>query len=241
MTGDQVTGGTATGGKPARDVEASEDFDEIADILTDAFRDTPVTSWMVPHGLPQRERYITGFMHAWVRFMVHHEGTALVSPDRDAVVVWEPSERAAPLTAEDHEAFRADIVAATGPVAERCLTLMDLVDAHYPPDLPPHIHGALAAVRPGTTNRGAFLSLAVATLKHIHPRGLGVYCEGTSETSTALWERLGAKPIGPQIRVPQSDIALTPLFIHPDDIARHPALSMLLSAPTTPTTPKTGT
>ncbi|RKN77565.1 hypothetical protein D7231_02320 [Streptomyces klenkii] len=236
MTGDQVTGGTA-----ARDVEASEDFDEIADILTDAFRDTPVTSWMVPHGLPQRERYITGFMHAWVRFMVQHEGTALISPDRDAVVVWEPSERAAPLTAEEHEAFRADIVAATGPVAERCLTLMDLVDAHYPPDLPPHIHGALAAVRPGTTNRGAFLSLAVATLKHIHPRGLGVYCEGTSETSTALWERLGAKPIGPKIRVPQSDIALTPLFIHPDDIARHPAVSMLLSAPTTPTTSTTGT
>ncbi|MFF7020081.1 hypothetical protein ACFY97_03520 [Streptomyces klenkii] len=236
MTGDQVTGGTA-----ARDVEASEDFDEIADILTDAFRDTPVTSWMVPHGLPQRERYITGFMHAWVRFMVQHEGTALISPDRDAVVVWEPSERAAPLTAEEHEAFRADMVAATGPVAERCLTLMDLVDAHYPPDLPPHIHGALAAVRPGTTNRGAFLSLAVATLKHIHPRGLGVYCEGTSETSTALWERLGAKPIGPKIRVPQSDIALTPLFIHPDDIARHPAVSMLLSAPTTPTTSTTGT
>ncbi|UGQ12168.1 hypothetical protein LO772_00725 [Yinghuangia sp. ASG 101] len=215
----------------AHGVEASEDIDEIADILTDAFRDTPVTSWMVPHDVPRRERYITAFMHTWVRFMIRHEGTALISPGGDAVVVWEPSERA-PVTAEAHDAFRADVAAVTGPAAGRCLALMDLVDAHYPPDLPPHIHGALAAVRPGGGNQGAFLGLAVATLHYIHPRKLGVYCEGSSDESTALWERMGATPIAPKFRIPHSDIALTPLFMHPDDIARHPAVPALMSAAT---------
>ncbi|MFJ2609324.1 hypothetical protein ACIQOU_12950 [Streptomyces sp. NPDC091279] len=219
-----------TGDLAAYDIASCEDFDEIADILTDAFRDTAVTRWMVPPDVPRRERYIRGFMRTWVRFMVEHEGIALLSPGRDAVIVWEPSERA-PLPAEDQAAFRADIIDATGPVSGRCLDLMELVDAHYPADLPPHIHGALAAVRPGAVNRGAFFDLAMATLGYIHPRKLGVYCEGSSDGSTALWERLGAAPIAPQIHLPDSDVTLTPLFMHPDDIARHPALPLLASRP----------
>jgi hypothetical protein len=212
------------------EAEATEDVDEVADILTDAFGEDPVIGWMVPYGLPRRERYVAGFMRTWVRFMIDHEGTALISPGRDAVLVWEPSERA-PIPDAHHSAFTADVAAATGPAAARCLQLIELLDAHYPSGLPPHVHGALAAVRPGTTSRGAFLGLAVGLLRHLYTRKLGVYCEASSESSAALWQRFGAGPIGPQILLPDGGVPLTPLFIHPDAIANHPAAHLLLAAP----------
>lgn len=210
--------------------EVTRDADEVADVLTSAFGEDPVIGWMVPYEIPGREQYVAGFMRAWVRFMLDHEGTALISPGREAVLVWEPSERA-PITEQDNRAFSADIAAATGPAAERCLRLIELLDAHYPPGLPPHVHGALAAVRPGATSRGAFFGLAVAMLKHVHTRKLGVYCEASSDSSSALWQRFGAAPIGGQILLPDSDIPLTPLFLHPDAIAGHPAAHLLAAVP----------
>ncbi|MEU5431774.1 hypothetical protein AB0G73_00165 [Streptomyces sp. NPDC020719] len=209
--------------------EKSEDFEEIAGILAAAFAEDPVIGWALPPGLPGRERCIAGFMCAWVRFMVEHEGTALVSP-RDAVLVWEPSERA-PVPAEDHEAFRADISASTGPAAERCLALIDILDARYPPGLPPHLHGALAAARPGARSRGAFLLLAAEMLVQLYHGELGLYVEASSDSSSALWQRLGTSPIGPTIPLPDSDAVVTPLFLSPDGVARHPALPVALSLP----------
>lgn len=209
------------------EMEPTDDVDEVADILTAAFHEDPVIGWMVPHTLAGRERYVRGFMHAWVGFMVGHGGTALMSPGRDAALVWEPSAQDAPVTDAEHRAFEAAITDATGPAAERCRQLVDLLDTHYPTDLPPHVHGALAAVRPGAAP-GAFLRLAAGMLLHLYRNGLGVYCEASSDSSAALWQRFGSLPIRPPILLPGTGIELTPLFMHPDDIARHPALPMLL-------------
>ncbi|WP_329370011.1 hypothetical protein OG896_28840 [Streptomyces sp. NBC_00669] len=209
------------------ELEPTEDVDEVADILTSAFHEDPVIGWMVPHELPGRDVYVKGFMHAWVRFMLDHEGTALMSPGRDATLVWEPSERE-PITAADQEAFEAAITAVTGPAAGRCRQLIDLLDAHYPTDLPPHVHGALAAVRPGSSSPGAFVRLAGAMMLHLYRNGLGVYCEASSESSSALWQRFGSLPIRPPILLPGTDIALTPLYMSIEDITRHPALPVLL-------------
>jgi hypothetical protein len=216
--------------KPVHEVTTAQDLDEAADILTAAFVDDPVITWLVPRELPHREKYIKGFMHSWTRFMIEHEGKAVLSSERDAVLVWEPSVRAVPLTDGDDLAFRADLTAATGPAAARCLQLIDLLDAHCPSDLPPHAHGALAAVLPGAKSRGAVMRLGIELLRYVYPRNWGIYCEASSESSSAVWQRLGGKAIGRQISLPGSDAVVTPLFIRREDIAAHPAVPLVMSA-----------
>jgi hypothetical protein len=215
---------------PVHEVNCPETLEQAAGVLTAAFTDDPVITWMVPRDLAERQTYIHGFMRAWTRFIVDHEGRAVMTARRDAALVWEPWTRTVALTGDDERAFRAEVVATTGPAAERCLHLIDVLDAHYPPDLPPHVHGAMAAVMPGAQTRGAMLRLAIEMLRYVHTRKLGIYCEASSDSSAALWQRLGATPVGEPIPLPDSEAVLTPLFIRPEEIAAHPGIPLVLAA-----------
>ncbi|MEU5104515.1 MULTISPECIES: hypothetical protein [unclassified Streptomyces] len=197
------------------EVKTSTDLDVIVDILTAAFlEDDPVVRWLIPPGTPERERHLRGFLRAWVKFMLDHEGTAIVTSDHGGVIVWEPYERKTPIPPEDEEAFLADISASTGPAEKRCLQLIELLDTHYPDDLPPHGHVALAAVRP---DRGMEVRTALTDelVRLSLSLDLGGYCEASSERNALLWERLGMKRRGEPIRLPESDAALIPMFIPP--------------------------
>lgn len=200
------------------EVKTSTDVDVVVDILTAAFlEDDPVVDWLIPPGTPERERYLRGFLRAWVTFMLDHEGTAIVTADHAGVIVWEPSPsgRKTPVPPEDEEAFLADIAASTGPAEKRCLQLIELLDTHYPRDLPPHGHIALAAVRPEAQGEGARVALTDELVRLSLALGLGGYCEASSERSAMLWERLGMQRVGDPIPLPESEVGLIPMFIPP--------------------------
>lgn len=212
---------------PVHEVRNERDLDQAVGVLTTAFLDDPVITWLVPRGMPGRECYIAGFMRSWTRFMLEHEGRAVLSQNRDAVLVWEPSQRAVPLTETDRRAFRADVTTSTGLTAARCLALIDLLDANRPPDLPPHAHGALAAVLPGVAGQGAIQRLGLELLRYVHSRTWGIYCEASSDSDAELWRRLGGTPVGRPIPLPGSDAVLTPLYLSAETLAVHPAVPLL--------------
>ncbi|MGY0055319.1 hypothetical protein ACWY4P_01890 [Streptomyces sp. LZ34] len=199
-------------------MKTSTDLDTIVDTLTAAFiEDDPIVNWLIPHGTPDRERYLRGFLRAWVKFMLDHEGTAIVTADHSGVIVWEPSPsgRTVPIPAEDEEAFLADIAASTGPAEKRCLQLIEALDTNYPRDLPPHGHVALAAVRPDARGTDTRTALTDELVRLAVTLDLGGYCEASSERNALLWERLGMQRIGEAIQLPESDVSLIPMFIPP--------------------------
>ncbi|ADI05063.1 GCN5-related N-acetyltransferase [Streptomyces bingchenggensis BCW-1] len=203
------------------EVKTSTDLDAIVDTLTAAFlEDDPVVNWLIPPGTPERERYLRGFLRAWVKFMLDHEGTAIVTADHSGVLIWEPSPsgRKVPLTAEDEEAFLADIAASTGPAEKRCLQLIEALDSNYPRDLPRHGHVALAAVHPEARGTDARTALTDELVRLAVSLDLGGYCEASSERNALLWERLGMQRIGEPIQLPESDVTLTPMFIPPPGV-----------------------
>ncbi|MES4908521.1 MULTISPECIES: hypothetical protein [unclassified Streptomyces] len=200
------------------EVKTSTDLDAIVDTLTAAFiEDDPVVNWLIPPETPERERYLRGFLRAWVKFMLDHEGTAIVTADHSGVIVWEPSPsgRTVPVSAEDEEAFLADIAASTGPAEKRCLQLIEALDTNYPDGLPRHGHIALAAVRPEARGTDARTALTDELVKLAVSLDLGGYCEASSERNALLWERLGMQRIGEPIHLPESEVSLIPMFIPP--------------------------
>ncbi|GLW12533.1 hypothetical protein Misp01_76610 [Microtetraspora sp. NBRC 13810] len=189
----------------------TDDLELVTDIMTDAFSGPdPVVSWMIPQDIPRRERYVRGFMRTWIEFMLDHDGFALVTSDHCGAMVAEPAN---PVTAAELERFHTAIGDATGPAAARCLDLIRLLDARYPQDLPPHLHVALAGVRPAAQGKGGVFALTEEIVRYCVEARREIYCEASSKRNSALWQRLaGLKPLGDDIVIPETEVALYPLF-----------------------------
>ncbi|WP_129840216.1 hypothetical protein [Streptomyces sp. RFCAC02] len=75
------------------------------------------------------------------------------------------------------------------------------MDGHHPADLPPHLHAALAAVRPDARTGGH-----------------GVHCEASSPRAASRWRRVGFRDIGRPIPLPGTAAALVPRYLDADAV-----------------------
>jgi hypothetical protein len=180
----------------------------VAGTLDAAFVRDPVVSWMFPPGTPDRAR--AEFFLLTTEYLLDHDGVVAATPGYGAVLVWTQPNAMVPTEASTR-AFYDELDRLCG---SRARTVMELLDEHYPADLPPHCHVMFAAARPEVQARGARSMLTTALEREVRRDGAGVYAEASSRRSLVLWERLGLSRLGDEVRVPDGP-SLYPVWAPP--------------------------
>ena len=106
----------------------------------------------------------------------------------------------------------AETIAAAERCAARATTLMEVLDAHYPSALPPHVHVMFAAARPEARSWGAGVLLVRALIRQRSDNGVGLYAEASSPDNLSLWQEMGARRIGAEIALPADGPSLYPIW-----------------------------
>ena len=158
----------------------------VAAIITAAFFDDPVCSWLLPDEARRRE-LLTPMFQLYVDAYLRH-GETYLTADGTGVAVWLPPNTQL-LTPEGEEAFVGAIVENAGSDVERIFKL-DEIFATYHPKVP-HYYLQFLAVVPALQSRGIGSGLLRQGLERSDAEGMPVYFESTSPRNRALYERHG--------------------------------------------------
>lgn len=189
-------------------VTATPDLAAVVDTLTSSFAADPIIEWAIPSSTPDRRRYLDAFFEITTRALLDGGGHVAATPTYDGVVVWSGTE---PATDAENSRMLADLEDRCGPCGPQVRLLMEILDAHHPTDLPPHVHCLYAAVRAEARGSGA-REMVIGAFRELRiARGLGVYAEASSERSLKLWKRLGSEQLGEPILLPAGP-SLYPIF-----------------------------
>jgi ribosomal protein S18 acetylase RimI-like enzyme len=176
-------------GRPRRATQA--DVEGIVTVLTAAFADDPVMTW-----IGRKDAKRDAGRRAMFTFLVGTLGLAgnevWTADDFSAAALWIPPERAdLKLPWWEELKLVPTIIAFTG------LTGMGRVDAfravadrHHPKGRP-HFYLMSIGVDPRFQGRGLGSALLDATLKHIDARGLPAYLESSNERNVPFYGRHG--------------------------------------------------
>jgi ribosomal protein S18 acetylase RimI-like enzyme len=162
------------------------DHDAVVRVLSDAFADDPVFSWLYPDA-PTRARVLPSF---FALFATHSErlGGNQVAGDGRGAAVWVPPGEV--LVAPEHEeAFGTELVGLHPEAAERMLMLNVAFDAHHPQE--PHWYLSLLGVASTDRGQGVGSALLREALARIDEAGMPAYLEATSVDNRRLYERHG--------------------------------------------------
>lgn len=193
----------------------STDLEAVVQTLCLAFDSDPVTEWAFPRHLANRGPVVEGFFRATTELILQHGGRAVATPGHEAVGVWSPPGAAEPAEA-DVAGYAARLTGAYGDAVERALTVMGLIDARRPAGLPPHFHVLFVGARPEHHKRGAAIQVMGMLAQALNETGAGVLGEASSTYSLALWRRMGANRIGPEIQL-SAGPSLYPVWAAPDE------------------------
>lgn len=187
---------SATGCEPAD----AGDLDTLVDVYVPAFFDDPVFGWVFPDPA-RRAEGLRGFFGTVAASTFAGGGSALQADDFAAVSMFYPPDAPTPTDADQRE-FRDRLARSLGDQADRALAVMALLETHHPHDLPPHYYVTFLAALPGHQGRGLGTRLQKAVFALADASGAGTYKEASSPRNLALYERLGHRRHGPEIRVP---------------------------------------
>jgi GNAT superfamily N-acetyltransferase len=166
------------------------DLDDVATTLDLAFRDDPISSWLIPDP-EDRARLHRNFMRLFAESALE-TGAVDIAGDAYGAAVWfrvDPNEHS------DDEAFLERLAAACGPYEGRLRELMPTMQAHHP-TTEPHLYLNFLAVRPDWQNRGIGAALLRHQFRQLDPIGRPAYLESSSPRSVRLYEREGFERIG---------------------------------------------
>jgi GNAT superfamily N-acetyltransferase len=191
------------------------DLKAVIQTLCLAFDTDPVTEWNFPRHMANRASLVEGYFRVTTEMILGHGGHVVATPGHDAVGVWSPAGAPEPTEAE-LAGYANQLTRACGDGAERALTIMRAIDAHRPADLPPHFHVMFVAVRPEYRKQGAAAEIMRTLGQALTETGTGVRGEASNAHSFALWQRMGANQVGPEIRLPKGP-SLYPMWAGPDE------------------------
>jgi GNAT superfamily N-acetyltransferase len=165
------------------------DTTAVADLISRAFQQLTVVSWLVPD--PSiRQRVLRDDFHILVDHAIRH-GRVDVIDDRVAAAVWF---RVGDPPPPEPAGYDARLRAACGVWTDRFRHLDKLFEEHHPSE--PHDFLSLLAVDPARQRQG----LGSVLLAHGHRRtdaaGLAAYLDASSTGSRALYARHGYQPRG---------------------------------------------
>jgi GNAT superfamily N-acetyltransferase len=161
----------------------SDDIEALCPTLAAAFFDDPVLSWIYPD-VGDRSSRLRGFFGPILRAALPCGGTDTV-PGNHAAAIWLP-----PHAEIDEEPMVEEIVAASGPHADRVYTLMEAIDDKHPQDTPHHYLFVLGT-RPEWQSQGLGSALLRSVLEPSDVDGVPAYLEASSERNRQLYLRHG--------------------------------------------------
>ncbi|MCX5385604.1 GNAT family N-acetyltransferase [Streptomyces sp. NBC_00083] len=177
---------------------AQRDAEAAVGILDEAFRDDPVSCWVLPDPA-RRPAAHPRLMAAFFQISLD-EGHVDLAEDGSAVALWldVPAEPQQPGGGDDGP---AQLRAYVDPDNERVELMAHFMGAHHPHGRA-HAYLMMVGVLPDRQGRGLGTELITAVLERCDREGLPAYLEASSERSPALYRRLGFAPLGEPVRLP---------------------------------------
>lgn len=164
----------------ARDTDTTE----LSKVLTRAFQEDPVFSWVVPDPAHRRQRLPAVFA-AFVDLYLPYRETYLAG-DGLGAALWAPPE-GEPFGEEQLETFGERLDTALGGDVERALELGAVLDQHHPKQAAFYLQ--LMGVAPEHQGRGLGSRLLRTVLDVCDANGTPAYLEATSHQNRRLYER----------------------------------------------------
>jgi GNAT superfamily N-acetyltransferase len=170
-------------------------------VLTAAFVDDPVFTWLVPDR-SQREPLLPLIFDAFAEAFARHDQTHVTGPGGEVtgkvtgkvtgevtgVALWAPP-GVAPVHPDDEAGFGGRLAELAGPHLERFGTCMELFEAAHPAE--PAWFLQFLAVDPAHQGHGHGSALLRTVLDGADRAGEAAYLEATSDRNRALYERHG--------------------------------------------------
>ncbi|GAB3739744.1 GNAT family N-acetyltransferase [Amycolatopsis oliviviridis] len=164
------------------------EMDTVADVLTEAFHEDPVSAWVFP-GEERRPAALTIFHRAIVRGTLAAGGHVDVTDDLSAAVLWTPSGE----EDTDDDAFAG----LTGEEIGRLAAVFESMTEHAPGG--EYHHALFIGVRRSAQRQG----IGARLMRHGLDRNGAVpaYLEASGPESAKLYRRLGFRDHGPAFAV----------------------------------------
>ncbi len=170
------------------------DVDWSADLLSDAFFDSPPVTALFP--LPRIHRQVRFFMACNCEYALRYGG-AYATPEKDAVALWLTPQHA---SLSWWGMWRTGMFAA--PIRYGLRTTLRLIsfalqiEAMHQRVAPvPHYYLFIAGVAPGQQGRGVNATLLRPMLKRLDNENTPAYLETQSADNVALYEQLGFRVV----------------------------------------------
>jgi predicted GNAT family acetyltransferase len=167
---------------------AADAVPKLAAVLSDAFINDPVYTWMLPNTLRLQARLRTMFGAEMEQYVIPNGGTIWTTSDHaGAVCELPPGGWEMPTSMTGTQALKW--VRAFGkrlPLAIKVQKAMEERHLHEP-----HFYIRVVGVRTALQGQGLGSALMRPTLERADSSGLPAYIEASSERSAALYERLG--------------------------------------------------
>jgi ribosomal protein S18 acetylase RimI-like enzyme len=170
------------------------DRDDLNRVLTAAFVDDPVLSWLVPDRA-EREPLLPLVFDAFADAFARHDQTHVTAPG-DAltgVALWAPP-GVAPVHPDDQATFGGRLAELAAPHLERFGLCGEIFEAAHP--APPAWYLQFLGVDPAHQGHGYGSALLRTVLDAADRAGEAAYLEATSDRNRALYERHGFACIG---------------------------------------------
>lgn len=173
-------------------VATPDDVDEVARMLSAAFRDDPVWGPAFPDPV-RRVEQSTAFWRL-IAGEAQREPWTLLSPGDDAVAIWYPPgmTELGPEAEAGFDGFITDLIGAEGAAA---LARQGAPFAAARPS-EPHFYLSLLATDPERRGRGSGMRLLDDSLRAIDELGLPTYLESSNPANDARYERHGYTRVG---------------------------------------------
>jgi ribosomal protein S18 acetylase RimI-like enzyme len=156
----------------------------VAAVLSSAFNDDPIFSWMIPDRI-RRAKLLQPFFELFADAFIPHDATFVTE---SSVAMWAPVGVAVPSDAEA-EQFVTTLLEMCGPDAARGEAVMGTIESHHPDD--PAAHLQFVGVAAGSQGRGLGSAVMAPMLAACDRDGTPAFLVSTSEGSRRLYERHG--------------------------------------------------
>jgi GNAT superfamily N-acetyltransferase len=167
------------------------DVETAVQVLTTAFADDPLASWLLPGDL---SRAAADILFGPLAEISAAHGELAVSRDGTAAAVWLPRAADPPVPAPIPDELT------------RIRTFAELTEARHPAGTA-HLYLVFLGVVPGAQGRGLGGALLRRRLTRADAEGLPAYLEASSPRSRALYVRHGFRDVGAEpIRLPDGPI-----------------------------------
>ncbi|MEV1044981.1 GNAT family N-acetyltransferase [Streptomyces sp. NPDC049916] len=173
-----------------------EDRGLVVSVMEEAFHHDPVSSWVFPHE-PHRRAVHGKFLGVFVD-VAFAEGFIDIAEGDAGVALWLSVPAGVP---EEEDPTPALMRRTADPGNERCELVGRLTGAIHPHDRA-HAYLLMIGVTPERQGKGIGEELIATELDRCDQAGLPAYLEASSARSMTLYERLGFRPTGRTVDLP---------------------------------------